>query len=288
MPDAWELASIAAKFLLYLGVVLGAGLSFVAIVFQRETDGIRHLIARQSIVFAVLALIASGILFALKGAAMTGDASGMVDIEILGVLWETPIRTELIIRVAGIGLILVGHLIAGFGVWIAGAGGMLTLWSFAWIGHVASYELFWLEMLLAIHLTCVAFWIGILSPLKTVAADREQLSRAADLGNRFGRIAMAAVPILVVSGVVMAWNLLGEVSALVDTDYGLTLLVKIIALGLLLMAAAVNKFRLVPNMRSGDPSAAVKLRRSINVEWLLASIIFLVTAVLTTLTNPPA
>ena len=160
-----------------------------------------------------------------------GDASGMLDVEILGVLWQTPIRIELMLRVAGLVLILTGTFIAGIGIWIAGIGGILTLWSFAWVGHVAGFELTWLKLLLIVHLAGIAFWVGILLPLKTLAAEKDQLSRAADLGHRFGQFAMITVPILVASGIVMAWNLLGEISALVHTNYGLVLLAKIFCVG---------------------------------------------------------
>ena len=288
MPDTWELASIAAKFLLYLGAVQSAGLSFIAIAFRRETEGIYHLIARRSRAIALLALVASGLVFSLKGAAMTGDASGMLDVEILGVLWQTPIRIELMLRVAGLVLILTGIFIAGIGIWIAGIGGILTLWSFAWVGHVAGLELTWLKLLLIVHLAGIAFWVGILLPLKTLAAEKDQLSRAADLGHRFGRVAVVAVPILIASGIVMAWNLLGGIAALFDTNYGLILLAKISALALLLTAAAMNKTRFVPAMQRGEHSAAIQLRKSINAEWVLFCIILLVTAILTTIATPPA
>lgn len=287
MPDTWELASIAAKFLLYLGAVQSAGLSFIVIAFRRETEGIYHLIARRSRAIVLLALVASGLVFSLKGAAMMGDASGMLDVEILGVLWQTPIRIELMLRVAGLVLILTGFLIAGIGIWIAGIGGILALWSFAWVGHVASFELTWLKLLLIVHLAGIAFWVGVLSPLKTLAADSDRLNETADLGHRFGQFAMITVPILVASGIVMAWNLLGEISALVHTNYGLVLLAKISALGVLLAVAAMNKFRLVPAIRRGERSATVQLCRSINVEWVLVYFIVLVTAVLTTVVNPP-
>ena len=288
MPDTWELASIAAKFLLYLGAVQSAGLSFIAIAFRRETEGIYHLIARRSRAIVLLALVASGLVFSLKGAAMMGDASGMLDVEILGVLWQTPIRIELMLRVAGLVLILIGIHFVGIGIWIAGVGGILTLWSFSWVGHVAGFELTWLKLLLIVHLAGIAFWVGILSPLTTLAAEKDQLSRAADLGHRFGRFAAVAVPILIASGVVMAWNLLGGFAALVDTSYGLILLAKISALALLLTAAAMNKIRFVPAMRRGEHSAAIQLRKSISAEWVLFCIILLVTAILTTIATPPA
>ena len=85
----------------------------------------------------------------------------------------------------------------------------------------------------------------------------------------------------------MAWRLVGDVTALITTGYGLNLLGKIAAVLVLLGAATANKLRFVPAMRRGDPVAAVRLRRSIAVEWLAVCIILLVTATLTTLQHPP-
>ena len=282
MPDAWELASALARFLLYLGVLGTTGLVLVRIVFRRETGGLHSLMVRQALGLAVLALLASGIGFALKGAAMTGEASGMTDPEMLGLLWQTPVGTALVLRIAGLALVIGGLCVSGIGLPIAAAGGVLALWSICRVGHVADAEPSWLEFLLLLHLAVAAFWIGVLSPLRTLAGDRAGRSRAADLGHRFGQIAAYAVPLLIIAGIVIAWRLLGNVSTLITTSYGLTLLAKVGAVGLLFGVAAANKLRFVPAMRNGDRMAAARLRRSIAVEWAAVCCVLLATAVLTT------
>ena len=174
------------------------------------------------------------------------------------------------------------------GLWIAAVGGLLALWSFAQIGHVPDAGPVWLEALLVVHLAAAAFWVGILSPLlRRLAGDPGELAAAAGLGGRFGRIATVTVPVLIAAGIVMAWRLLGDVSALATTGYGLTLLAKIAAVAILLGAAAHNKLRFVPAMRQGEPAAAARLRRSIAIEWLAVCAILLVTATLTTVQYPP-
>ena len=188
----------------------------------------------------------------------------------LGLVWQTPVGTALVLRVAGLALVLVG------------------LWSFSGVGHVADAAQFWLEFLLLLHLAGAAFWIGILSPLRTIASDRESLSLAAGLGHRFGRIAAFTVPVLIATGIVMAWRLLGDVAALVARGYGLTLLAKIGAVACLLATAVANKLRFVPAMRNGDRMAAVGLRRSIAVEWAAVGFILMATAVLTTVPDLPS
>ncbi|MDE0256146.1 MAG: CopD family protein [Rhodospirillaceae bacterium] len=288
MPDTWELASTLAKFLLYFGVLGSIGLVLVRIVFARETRGLHGDSVRRATALAALALLAAGIGFALKGAAMTGELSGMTDPEMLGLLWQTPAGTAFAYRVAGLGLVLVGLRLAGIGLPIAAAGGLLALWSFSRIGHVSDAGALWLEFLLLLHLAGAAFWIGILSPLRTLSGAPESLSLAAGLGYRFGRIAAITVPLLIAAGIVMAWRLLGSVEALLETGYGLTLLAKIGVVACLLAAAAANKLRFVPAMTAGDRRAAVALRRSIAVEWAAICLVLLVTAALTTLQGAPA
>ncbi len=109
MPDIWELASTLVKFLLFLGVLGSTGLVLVRIVFAREMRGLHATMVRQATAFAVLALLAAGAGFALKGAAMTGALSGMTDPEMLGLLWQTPAGTAFAYRIAGLGLVLLGR-----------------------------------------------------------------------------------------------------------------------------------------------------------------------------------
>ena len=288
MPDIWELASALTKFLLYLGVLGSTGLVLVRIVFARETGGLHATMVRQATALAVLALLAAGIGFVLKGAAMTGELSGMTDPEMLSLLWQTPAGTSFAYRVAGLGLVLLGLRLAGIGLPIAAAGSLVALWSFSRVGHIADAAALWLEILLLLHLAGGAFWIGILSPLRTLAGDRESLSLAAGLGHRFGRIAAITVLLLLAAGIVMAWRLLGSLEALLTTGYGLTLLAKIGAVACLLAAAAANKLRFVPAMTAGDSRAAVALRRSIAAEWAAVCLVLLATAALTTLQGAPS
>ncbi|MDE0706147.1 MAG: CopD family protein [Rhodospirillaceae bacterium] len=287
MPDLWELLSILAKFLLYFGVLGSVGLVLARLVFRRETEAAHRRIRGQASALALLALVAAGSGFLLRGAAMTGDASGMTDPEMLGLLWRNPPGARLLLLGSGLLLVLAGLRIAGPGLWIAGAGGLLALWSFALIGHVPDAGPLWLQALLVLHLAAAAFWIGILSPLHRLAALPEKLSAAAGLGRRFGRIAAVTVPVLIAAGIVIAWRLLGDLAAMTTTGYGLTLLAKIAGVAVLLGAAALNKLRFVPAMRRGEPAAAVRLRRSIAVEWLAVCAILLVTATLTTMQHPP-
>ena len=281
MPDIWGLAAIAAKLGLYLGVLTSAGLVFAALIFQ--VTGIRLLTA----VFGVLALVAAIAGFALNGAALTGDASGLTDPEMLGLLWSTQVGTALVLRLAGVALLLMGLFFGPMGLWLSALGGILALFSFAIIGHVPDRETIWLNALLIFHLAAVSTWIGILTPLKRLTSIGKPAD-AALLGHRFGRLASIFVPLLILAGVVMGYVLSGSVSALLTTAYGQALLIKVLLVAGLLGLAALNKLRFVPRLADGDAYAARDLSKSISLEWVTVLAILLITAVLTSVLTLPS
>ncbi len=288
MPDLWPLPLVATRFLTYAGVLGSVGLVLVGLAFPREVAGLRRTLFRVASAFAALTLVASGLGFALKGAILTGSASGMADPEILAILWATPAGTELQLLGAGSILILAGIAIPGVPLPVAGVGGIVALASFTRIGHVHDTGQVLLQAVLVFHLAAAAFWLGILFPLWRLAARPDNWSTAASLGRRFGSVAQLVVPGLILAGVVMAWRLVGNFADLVGTAYGITLLVKAAGVALLLCAAAVNKLRLVPALSRGDPEAASALRISVALESAAFVGILLATAVLTTAYGAPA
>lgn len=281
MPDVWGLAAIAVKFALYLGALTSAGTVFVALLFQ-----IAH-IRRLTVIFALLALIATIVGFSLGGAALTGDVSGMIDPEMLGLLWSTPVGTALAYRLVGLALLIAGCMLGRPGLWLSVTGGGIALWSFAIVGHIPDKDMFWLSALLLLHLIAIAMWIGILTPLKRLA-DVSAAKEAADLGDRFGRMATAFVPLLVLAGLVMSYVLVGSAAALVGAGYGQALIVKVSVVAVLLALAALNKLRFVPKLTNGDAQAAKQLSRSISLEWTAVIIILFTTAVLTSVLTLPS
>jgi copper resistance protein D len=232
--------------------------------------------------FACLGLIAAIFAFLLRGANLTGDASGMIDPEMLGLLWATPVGTALIARVLGLCLLILGLFLGRVGIWISMLGGVIAVGSFGQVGHISDRAALLLDLTLLIHLLAIALWIGILTPLRRLASSGKTYVAAATVGHQFGVIASFTVPGLIVAGVYMSYHLIGSLAALIETEYGRALLVKTLLLGLLLVLAAANKLRFVPALRSGDPSAARHLSNSIQVEWVIISALLGTTAVLTT------
>lgn len=293
--DIWAVLGIATKFALYLGILVACGAVLFRMVFRdllfREADWGTHIAStsvRPTILwFSGLGVIATVLSYALRGAALTGDAAGMTDPEMLGLLWDTPVGTAFTFRLSGLVLMIASLLFPRGGRFLALLGVAFVLWSFGQIGHAMRFEFPWLEVILSVHLAGVAFWIGILLPLFRLAGDPEHLSDTADLAHRFGQIASIVVPVLILAGLIFAWNLLGSFSVLFGTAYGGVLLGKIVVVGGLLGLAALNKIRYVPGLLRSDTQAAAKLRRTILIEWAVILLILLVTAVLTSVLSIP-
>ncbi len=283
MPDVFELSAILAKSLLYFGVFTAAGLVTVRFVFAPLVHEILTAIQRFAFFCSALGLVAALTGFALRGAALTGDASGITDPTILGMMWQTPVGSALSFRIAGLGLMMLGLLLGGFAWVLALVGAVGALWSFSAIGHVADDALIWTKVVLFVHLAVVSFWIGILFPLGKLADQAQTLVAARELGHRFGQIASAIIPLLLLAGVLLSWKLVGSWNALFATSYGVNLLAKLAIVAGLLLLGALNKFRIVPRLVAGDPKAGKSLAKALKIEWLAFVLVLVVTSALTTL-----
>ena len=276
MPDAFGLAAIVTKFALYLGVMTSAGTVMAMLMFRLErTRGL-------AMTFAVLGIVAAILAFSLRGANLTGDVSGLTDPEMLKLLWTTPVGTALLLRLVGLGLLIAGLFMGRVGTWVSVLGGVIAIWSFDQVGHVSGLETTLLDLALMLHLLAVALWIGVLTPLKRLASSSSTYASAADVGHRFGVVASASVPVLIIVGGYMGYQLVGSFTALVGTSYGQAMIIKVLLVGLLLGLAAANKLRFIPALRTGDPAAANYLSKSIRVEWIVILAVLGMTAVLTT------
>ena len=123
-----------------------------------------------------------------------------------------------------------------------------------------------------LHLAAAAVWTGGLVQL--AFALRTSSERGA-LVRRFSNVALVAVGVLAVTGVVRALAELRSVAQLWTTGYGRLLIVKTALLGLLVVTGWINRYRLVPR---GDTKV---LRRSVQLEILLLAGLVVAVAILT-------
>lgn len=123
------------------------------------------------------------------------------------------------------------------------------------------------------HLAGVAVWVGGLLALLVALGAPTDRGR---LATRFSALAVAAVPVVVVSGAVSGWQQVRTLDGLTSTAYGRLLLAKVAGVAVMVGLGWVNRSRLVPQVRR----AVAPLTRSLRVEIVVAALVLAVTAAL--------
>jgi copper transport protein len=126
-----------------------------------------------------------------------------------------------------------------------------------------------------LHAASVAFWIGALAPLASLLVTRKQA--ALPIVHRFSRMAVPVVGLLALTGFALAIIQLESFGALIETRYGVILSIKLALVTILLALAALNRFRLTPEL-ARDASATGPFSRSILIECAVAGCILCVVA----------
>lgn len=150
----------------------------------------------------------------------------------------------------------------------------------------------------ALHVAAAGVWAGgiaclllvvpvALAPLPPVARS----VRLAELGARFSAVALIAVVVLALSGVIQGLALVGRIEALATTGYGRLVLVKGALLCLLALAGVIHRGRTLPALRdaaagASPGAAAAAFRRLLTAEAALLALVFVATAALAA--TPPA
>jgi copper resistance protein D len=209
---------------------------------------------------------------ALEATEMSGDA---ISLDTLGIVLRETRFGELSLARA---ILLVGLfatlLLPGRFARIAAtaaAGGVLALTAAA--GHAGAEGIFFQFGSDAVHLLAVGAWLGGLVPF-AVAMTRPQPGAIAW---RFSTLGTICVGVILVTGSINAWFLVGNGHALIGTAYGRLLLLKIVLFVAMVAFAAVNRFRLTPR------AAVAALRRNALIETALGLGIVGIVAVLGTM-----
>ncbi len=233
-----------ARIGVYLGLFVGVGGAFFAAwIGQGPAAG--SMISRGALVAGLLSAVAS---LGLQGLDLLNLPAG----EILTVApWSSALTTSLgpslLIAIGAMAIALYtgrspGIRIAPVSIALAMAGVGLSL---AASGHAASASPQWLTRpSLFLHGVAVAYWVGALAPLAAMAHRRDD-----DLPRvlmRFSAIAVPLVGLLVLSGLALSIVQLGSVRALIETNYGIILSIKLALVMLLLALAALNRFVATP------------------------------------------
>ena len=181
---------------------------------------------------------------------------------------------------------------------LAATGVVLALWGIAASGHASSATPRAPSVLVDwLHLISGAVWVGGIGLLVLVWAPalrrRERSARAAVARHvlpRFGRVALPAFLLVVLTGVLSLLTQLGDLEALWTTAYGRVLAVKVVVVALLAGVSATHAWRLRPRLPGErEPPSRLERRhwRLVVSEPLLGVFVVAAVALLVAFPLPP-
>lgn len=249
---------------------------------------------------AALGLLLGSIVYlCAQTAVMAGDAAAATDPQMLtGVLTDSAMGFAVLARMVAAVLALIVALVLkpGRPLWLLLTGlGALALLSFAWTGHGAATEGAggWVHLIAdLLHLLAAGVWIGALVAFAVLLArparvDGPGAKALHEALAGFSGVGSAAVAVIVATGLVNSWFLVGptRLASLFSTPYGLLLLAKIAAFGGMVLLAARNRFAHTPALGRGLASGLAEpslrtLRTSVALETALGFAVLVLVAIL--------
>lgn len=237
VADAWRWPGFAIHLATRLALLFAVGTAlFQMLVARGALPGLERLARRAAWLALLVCLLALGAM----GARMAGLAPGQFTLQPL------PQAPGLWAWIAGLG----GLLLLGCGRGLLRAAGALLAPAFlAAAGHALPIWPGWGEALVWLHGLAAAAWIGALPPLRR-ALDLPP-AEARRLFQRFQGLGLAAVLLVLGSGLALALAILPGWSALWSGAYGLRLSVKLLLVLLMLGIAAANRLWLTRRALAG-------------------------------------
>jgi copper transport protein len=138
-----------------------------------------------------------------------------------------------------------------------------------------------------LHIVGACAWVGGLMALATflpaLRAEPDSGLTVRRLVSRFGRLALVAAAVVLISGVLQGAQEVGSLTAIATTLYGQLLLIKVGLLAMMLLLAGVNEWRVRAAGGAGSGGALAQaggLSRGIGIELTLGIVVFAVAALL--------
>ncbi len=158
--------------------------------------------------------------------------------------------------------------------------------SFVVVGHSLSSGIY-SQLLIIVHVICISYWVGSFLPLRHMCTINNCKNLHA-IAHNFGVYAIIYISLLVITGLTFSYILLGGISPLITSYYGNVLSIKILLVSIILIIGALNKFKVVPNIKTNQRNGQKKLKISIEIEMLITFLILLLTSILTTSLTIPS
>ena len=260
----------------YVGFALFAGVAAFVLLCASDTskNPTLQLLARIGLIGGAVATVA-GLL--VQGPYTAGvSMSHLVDLELLEGTLATPFGTAMMWRLALYGVLgllawRLSVITTGLASWLVPVGVASTAVTIAAAGHGGSTGLLGLGVH-ALHALAAGLWVGGLVVL--VALRRSVEPRAL---HQFSTLAMASVLTLIITGILNSLRHLTGFEQLLS-DYGLTLVLKLLLVAGTLTAAVVSRWRL---RQKRIPLGSVR------AEAVLTVAVLAITALLSTTAPPP-
>ena len=290
--STWAILSVIFKFFLYLTTSIAVGAGFI-----RKLAGDDNILQRSiDRYWSILILSGIGIamsyFFVQVGGFVEEGFEGILNMEYAIMLWQSSMGDAVNYQVLGFLLIWLSKFVyqwwgainpkikkeyLSIPVFLIGV--FFLARSFSMVGHTAEYGLIF-QLILSLHVICVAWWIGALFPLRRACQllNTQSLFRLMD---RFGKWASVVVTLLISSGATIVILFAKGSLDIFKTNYGLILLAKFLMVGFILLFALYHKLKLVPLLKQ-EANVHTVLRRSITKEIVIALLILVITATLTT------
>ena len=144
---------------------------------------------------------------------------------------------------------------------------------------------FKLMALTSIHHAAVGVWVGGMGYLVLALGRLPGVPLAQRIAGRFSKAAQASVAVLLFAGLGLSWSYLDSPQALYGTTYGLMVMAKVVAFGLLLAIGGLN-YLIVKRVLTDPSNLLRRLARFAEAEVGIGFTIILATASLTSM--PPA
>lgn len=300
-----DVAGIVVRYALYLDLMLLFGLPAFAL-YAPTPGGDDRMMPRSVLGLLALAGIALSVAaMVIMAATMSGVSLTAVEWSTIKLVADTTAGSAWLVRVETLVIVLVIGVLGRFsriGRLIVIALSGVALSTLAWTGHGAmdSGRVGIVHLAADIgHLLAAGIWLGALVALLLLQGWARRTRNGAALQRlhralaEFGGVGTAVVGIIVATGLVNAWLLVGpgNVASLGRTPYGQLLIAKLLLFVIMLGLAALNRFRLTPRLEdsiSGNSAdgALEGLQRSLAAETLCAVLIFGLVAWLGTLAPP--
>ena len=251
---------------------------------------------RLALLAGVAGLISALAWLSLEAAAMSGNENAWHDFGIIttilnetefGGIWRLRLILLIVLPVILIGRIATKRVPSSF---VPLLFGLVLLASLAGVGHGAMGLGFseWVHLgNQATHFLAAAVWVGGLYPLYLTLARRDyDFEIKHRVLRRFSAVGFWAVLLILASGLLNSWFLVGSIHALAFTLYGRVLMLKVFFFLCMVALAQFNRLFLMPRLNGQTPGSLGSLLGTVAAEQVLAILVIATVSVLGNL--PPA